>query len=775
MTDYNDVLSRIQSIYKSSSEHDRQILLKILEEIHENGDSKTYENIWLQDYKEIPVDIETFLNDELFLGKATNNGKSVYPHWKDVLNDIFVDRNECNEIVLTGATRIGKTSTAITGAAYMLYQLMCLKDPQKFFDKKEVSKFSILFFNLTKDLAKGVAFREFNDTLQVSPWFNEHGTFSRSDDNFYYIPEGGKVVIDYGSNAAHSLGKQVYCGLMDEINFSRAGVKDVNKAKAHMQELYTTVADRIKGTFRMGGRVYGKLFAISSKRSDSDFMEAYVDRQRRAGADEFMYIDDKPQWEVLPKGTFHDETFYIAVGDRHHRGFVIENESKESLDELTSQGYRILNPPIDMKSEFTADFDIALRDLAGITVPGALSFITQDTLNGCIVETPNCFYNELVTIGTQDNYSLEEFFHQDHIDNRLKAAPMFIHLDLSLTTDKTGISGVAITGRKDIESGNKTISMPTFTHVFSVSLEAPRGDKIPYAKITSFITWLRSQKFNIVKITRDQFQSEYMAQLLEAQGFNVGKISLDRTPDGYMALRSVLLEKRMEMLDCKILQNELIHLQRDAVTSKIDHPVGGCFTKDTKIRVAGGRSYTIEELFHLQNNICEWEYYVGWAESLNTRADKKEIKPIEKVWMTKVVDTIIELSFSNGQKVKCTLDHKFLLSSLEYKQAKDLTVKDDLKIYGDEEIKLISSVIKKGTFEVYDLCVKDNHNYLLDAGMYVHNSKDVADSFAGAVWTAIQDNPPQPIQTKTMINAMKNVNRRKGYSPLSAINNPYKR
>ena len=212
MTDYNDVLKRIQSIYRSSTPEQQAILIRILEEIQENGDSKTYENIWLQDYKEIPVDINTFICDNEYLGKTNKNGKSVYPHWHQVLNDIFSDRTKYSEVVFTGATRIGKSSTAVTSTCYMLYMLMCLRNPQEFFNTKEVSKFSILFFNVTEKLAKGVAYREFNDTLHASPWFQSHGSFSNSTKDFYYIPEGGKIDIDYGSDASHSLGKQVFVG-----------------------------------------------------------------------------------------------------------------------------------------------------------------------------------------------------------------------------------------------------------------------------------------------------------------------------------------------------------------------------------------------------------------------------------------------------------------------------------------------------------------------------------------------------------------------------------
>lgn len=589
MIDYADLPTRIQAIYQSSTPQEQQYLKQILHELSETGESQTYRDIWLADYKEIPVDIHTFVCDDRYLGRTNRNGEAVYPYWHKTLDEIFSAGNKYEEVVFTGATRIGKSSTAITALAYMTYRLMCLRDPQAYFGKKDISVFSILFFNITKDLAKGVAYREFNDTLAASPWFLDHGHLSRSERDFYYIPEGGKIRIDYGSDASHGLGVQCFCAIMDECNFSRAGIQDVQKAKQRMLDTYNTISARIKGTFRMNGEVYGKLFCVSSKKSDSDFLEEYVARQRASGAGDHMYVSDAPQWEVMPPTMFSPETFYIAVGDRHKKGFVVPDNqtTPEALADIKAQGYTLLRPPIDMKSNFLGDFEIALRDMAGISVPGSLSFITQDALTACISSTRrNPFYTDILSIGTKDNYSIEEFFHLKEVPSNYKYMPMFIHLDLSLTTDRTGISGVCVSGRKDIvDDSGKTISQPSFTHVFSVAIEAPRGDKISYSKIMQFIVWLRRQGFNIQRISRDQFQSEYMAQLLEEQGFSVDKLSLDRTPDGYMALRSILLEQRIDMLDVKLLQDELIYLQRDSFSGKIDHIVGR--TKDCADSFAG--------------------------------------------------------------------------------------------------------------------------------------------------------------------------------------------
>lgn len=587
MVDYEDVLDRIKKIYQEVSKDEQEILKDILLEIYAEGKSKTYEDLWLSDYKEIPVDKETFLKDPKYLGNTNNEGKSIYPAWMDTMLELERTKNQYYEIVFTGATRTGKSSTAVSDAAYNLYKLMCLRDPQKYFGLKSVTTILIFFFNLNEKLAKGVAFKEFNNTLLMSPWFMEHGSKSKSTEYPVYIPEGNLIQIKYGSSSSHALGAATFICVFDEVNFSSANVKDINKAKIDMKAKYDTIVARVTGTFVKNGEVFGKIYVISSKNSDSDFMEEYIQQQKAAG-NKHMYVFDKPQWEVWPKSKYSsDRTFKIALGGKKLKSFVVPDDTtQEGLNELVTQGYKLLDVPEDNKTRFLADFDIALRDIAGISVVGQMAYITQELIDPCIGSRRNPFYNDIIEIGVKDTLTIEEFFHMDEVDSKLKRLPMFIHLDLSLNDDRTGISGVVVSGRKDIESEGVKMSLPSLSHIFSIALEAPRGDKIPYSKIVQFLNWLRRNGFNIESITRDQFQSEYVAQLLEEQGFGeVKKLSLDRTPDGYQALRSVITEERIDMLNCNLLIDELIHLQRDPVSQKIDHTISS--TKDVSDSFAG--------------------------------------------------------------------------------------------------------------------------------------------------------------------------------------------
>jgi len=65
---------------------------------------------------------------------------------------------------------------------------------------------------------------------------------------------------------------------------------------------------------------------------------------------------------------------------------------------------------------------------------------------------------------------------------------------------------------------------------------------------------------------------------------------------------------------------------------------------------------------------------------------------------------------------------------------------------------------------MYDLTIEDNPNFLLDSGVVVHNSKDVADGFAGAIWNAILTNPAIPVSVKSVAKAFQNVNTRSPYN-----------
>lgn len=63
--------------------NERALVLNILKEYSSNGTSSTYQNLLLEDYREIPVTVEEFINNKNYLGGGlidTEGKQTVFPY-----------------------------------------------------------------------------------------------------------------------------------------------------------------------------------------------------------------------------------------------------------------------------------------------------------------------------------------------------------------------------------------------------------------------------------------------------------------------------------------------------------------------------------------------------------------------------------------------------------------------------------------------------------------------------------------------------------------------
>lgn len=202
---------RFTAIYNSLDPVEQETLTQILQEFSETGESETYNTVWLQDYEEIPIDIDTYLESDEYMGKATNHGTQIYPFWRNALREIFSNGDTSfTEIVFSGAIGIGKTAIAVYAISYLLYRLMCLKRPQRYFGFADSDDIAIFFFNATVALAEGVGYKRLHACCLQSPWFMAHGKKLGSSSNPYYAPDK-HIVIRAGSKGQHGLGQQIFC------------------------------------------------------------------------------------------------------------------------------------------------------------------------------------------------------------------------------------------------------------------------------------------------------------------------------------------------------------------------------------------------------------------------------------------------------------------------------------------------------------------------------------------------------------------------------------
>ena len=197
------------------NDKEKELALKILQEMSEKGSSEIYEDLKYAEYREVPVDIETFLTDDRYLGQAwkdATNKSKLYPFWLERLKEIFPDNltTDYNTLLESGARGIGKSEVACgCVGAYLMYRVMCLKNPLEFYRLKQTEKICFAFMNIKLALAEEIAISKFQKTIQMSPWFMNKGRMTSFHGNPYWVPpEPIQIII--GSQSDDVIGQPIF-------------------------------------------------------------------------------------------------------------------------------------------------------------------------------------------------------------------------------------------------------------------------------------------------------------------------------------------------------------------------------------------------------------------------------------------------------------------------------------------------------------------------------------------------------------------------------------
>lgn len=576
------------------TDEERKAVLKILEEYSQQGESKTYSNIVLADYNEVPVDIITFLHTPKYLGRGliSDDGKhTIFPYWEKVLKDIFPDPLKparYNTAVFTGAIGLGKSTIAVIAGAYELYRMLCLKNPYNYYGIQEVDKITFAVINITMDAAHGVAWTKLQNLLKSSEWFLQHGTLSKSDPPEWRPPESIELI--YGSKPSHIIGRALFWCFQDEVSF-RPNM-DVEKQKKAAEELVSSASARMQSRFMKGEKNPTLLILASSKRTEQSYLESFIEKKKQNESTTTLIIDE-PQW-VIRTDKDSDRKFKVALGNKFLESEVLPlNISPLDEKYYVDKGYSILEVPMGYYENFVDNLDIALTDIAGISTSNVMKYISGARLSEVKNENlKNPFTKSVIVVGNakDDLSQYYDFFDLSLIDPKMKSKPLYIHLDMSITGDKTGIGGVWIKGKKPTPPGQPSGKDLFYQVAFSVSIKAPKGYQISFEKNRQFIRWLRENGFSVRGVSCDSYQSADLLQQLSAEGYNTEVISLDRVKDGicvpYQVFKSAIYEQRVEIYDSKLLTEEIVGLERNN-NGKIDHSPAGINSKDQADGVAG--------------------------------------------------------------------------------------------------------------------------------------------------------------------------------------------
>lgn len=562
---------------------ERELALKLLSDISD-GNTSNYHNLLYEDYDEIPVTIEEFIHNRKYLGNGLINSEgkfTIFPYWEEKLKEIFPTNIDTayNTIILTGAIGLGKSTIAVICLLYLLYRLLCLKDPYLHYGLQPIDKISISLMNITLENAKGVSLDKMNQMILSSEWFMSHGTMSGVS-NLTYTPNKHIELITASSNN-QVIGRCIFANFTDEVNFGLTN--DVEKLKNKQKQLISQIDARMKSRFLRGNKLPTLNIIASSKNSDQSFLESYIELKRKNETKTTLIVDE-PQW-VVDSRKVSNEWFYVAIGNKFLANELLPKVStQEMVDSYRAKGYSMLKVPMAYYENFSDNIDGALTDIAGIATASSLKYISGVRWNEIKTkEYENPFIREIIEVGNakDDIAQYSDFFDLSKVDYNIKSRPLYIHLDMSKSGDKTGIAGVWITGKKPKVEGEDSSRELFFKVAFSVSIKAPKGYEISFDKNRTFIRWLKEQGFRIKGISADTYQSAQIQQQLTADGFNVQTISVDRLDSEtkqclpYAYLKSTIYDRRLKVYDrCDFLTEEVLGLERES-DGHINHPENG--------------------------------------------------------------------------------------------------------------------------------------------------------------------------------------------------------
>lgn len=457
--------------------------------------------VWLAEHPECEhriVGIRTFIEGEEYLNAGTECWDSVKTDLEALFNGNYT------EAVFCQAIGSGKSFASSVIMTYMLYRLLCLKNPQAYLGLARDTQICFLNVSVRAEQSKKVVFVEIKARIDNSPWFQKHYPPNPEIRSELQFPKG-IIILPGNSKETFPLGFNIIGGVMDEAAwYTETDDHDV------AEEMFNALHSRIKNRF--GDK--GLLVMISSPRYVDDFIEK---KMKEAETNPNIFARRKMLWESKPKSSFSGKMIII---DGYEIPSEYEIEARRNLDKFKRDYMAI--PSLALE-RYMKQWDL---------VEAAIDLNLKNPLN-------------------PDN-SLKEWF-------RGKPGKTYYgHIDLSLTTDATGIAF------SHKEEGIIIID-------FVMKIKALPGKEIEIASVRRVVTQLKERGFSIGKCTFDQFQSASSIQEFNNMGINSERLSIDKDLSCYETLKEAFSTGRIRMYRDEDLLMELKRLEL-IEGKKVDHP-----------------------------------------------------------------------------------------------------------------------------------------------------------------------------------------------------------
>ena len=552
-----------------------------------------------EEFEEKPVDLKEFVTSPKYLGLPPLSDlqyelieKSSQIYKESTLVKLYGEeegkrrfKQTCNEVIAQLGKGSGKDYSSTISVAYMVYLLLCLKDPATYYGKPPGDSIDILNIAINAQQASNVFFKGFITRIERSPWFQGKYDQKASEMKF------DKAITVHSGHSQREAweGYNVITVILDEISgFAMENTTGHDQAKTA-----DAIYDMYRASVMSRFPDFGKVILLSFPRFKNDpiqkFYESVIAEKETIVRSKTLKMDDD-----LPDGTEGNE-------------ITVDWEEDHIISYLYPKTYALKRPtwevnPTKKIEDFKVDFYKNSLDALGRFACMPPEMI--DAFFKSREKVEKAFSNTGLAV---DSFGrLENWFIPDP-DKKY-----FIHVDLAQKHDHCAVALAHVDRWVSVKVTNEYSQPAPIISVDAVRYWTPTADKsVDFTEVKDYILALKTRGFNIAVCTFDRWNSHDMMQQLKSYGINTEILSVAKKHYDDMAM--VVLEERLHGPHIPLLIDELLQLK--IMRDKVDHPRKG--SKDLADAVCGSIFNAISRTRPDNNDQINIHTY----ESMNYEAD----------------------------------------------------------------------------------------------------------------------------------------------------------
>jgi hypothetical protein len=508
-------------------------------------------------FDENPVDVKTFVEGEDYLGQPPLSqtqydiveALSQIYRLEDLISLMgdtegrrYYNKYTKNEVILQLGKGSGKDFTSTVACAYIVYKLLCLKDPARYFGKPSGDAIDIINVAINAQQAKNVFFKGFKTKIEKSPWFA--GKFYAKAESI----EFNKSITVYSGHSERESheGLNLILAVLDEISGFATEIGTGNDQGKTADNIYKAFRASVDSRFPD----LGKVALLSFPRYPGDFISARYD----------AVIADK---EVVTKThTFIMNPDLPAEADGN--SLTIEWDEDNIVSYKYPNVFALKRPTWevnptrkidDFKLAFFTDMGDAMQRFACVPTFSSDRFFKQ---------------TEKVRAAMTIRNPIDSFKRFDSSFTPDPDKTYFVHADLAQKHDKCAVAIAHVEKWVNIQVIKDYEQIAPVVVVDAVAWWEPRVEgPVDLSEVKQWIQNLRRLGFNIGIVSFDRWQSFDIQNELKAIGMRTETVSVAKKHYEDMAM--LIYEERLAMPMIDLLFEELTEL-KIMNNNKVDHP-----------------------------------------------------------------------------------------------------------------------------------------------------------------------------------------------------------